>query len=148
MNAKGSGRQPAGESTLSIISVGTTVSGDIDCGGVLKIEGRLDGSVRRARQVMLANDGAIHGDIVAAEVVLGGVIDGTVTASERLELQPTAVVNGDINTKSIIVMEGARINGSLKMTDASGAGRPTDPVGAPENRGGRPLSAFTPSPRQ
>lgn len=116
----------AAENTLSIISSGTTVSGDIECGGVLKVEGRVDGSVRLARQVMLAKEGTIHGDVSAQEVVVGGVIDGSVTATERLELQTTAVVNGDITTKSIVVMEGARINGAVRMTDLALVGRPED----------------------
>lgn len=114
------------ENTLSIISAGTTVSGDIECSGVLKVEGRVDGSVRRARQVMLAKEGSIHGDVTAQEVVVGGVIDGAVTATDRLELQSTAVVNGDIMTKSIVVMEGARINGVVKMTELALVGRPED----------------------
>jgi cytoskeletal protein CcmA (bactofilin family) len=111
------GPRSSGEATLSIISAGTVVSGDIECGGVLKVEGRVNGSIRRARQLMLAKEGAISGDVMASEVVVGGVIDGNVSASERLELQTTAVVNGDIATKSIVVMEGARINGSVKMTE-------------------------------
>jgi cytoskeletal protein CcmA (bactofilin family) len=113
----------AGANTLSIISAGTTVSGDIECTGVLKVEGRIEGSVKRARQVMLAKEGAIHGDVDAHEVVVGGLIDGNVVASERLELQTTAVVNGDITTRSIVVMEGARINGGVRMTELALVGQ-------------------------
>jgi cytoskeletal protein CcmA (bactofilin family) len=134
---RGTTRGAGGETTLSIISAGTTVSGDIQCGGVLKVEGRVDGSVRKARQVMLAKDGAIHGDVVADEIVVGGVVDGNVTAGDRLELQPTAVVNGDIATKSIVVMEGARINGSVKMTEIALMGRAGEQRDAREARGGR-----------
>lgn len=114
------------ETTLSIVSAGTVVSGDIECSGILKVEGRVDGSVRRARQVMLAKEGAIRGDVTAQEVVVGGTIDGNVTASDRLELQTTAVVNGEITTKSIIVMEGARINGGVKMTELALVGTAAD----------------------
>lgn len=122
--ARGSAaRGAASESALSIIAAGTTITGDIECAGVLKIEGRIDGSVRQARQIMLARDGSIHGDATAAEVVVGGTIDGNVHASDRLELQSTAVVNGDITTKSIVVMEGARINGGVKMTEIALMGR-------------------------
>ena len=113
----------AGETTLSIVSAGTTVSGDIACAGVLKVEGQIDGSVRQARQVMLAKGGAIRGDVNAHEIVVGGLVDGNVAAADRLELQPTAVVNGDIVTKSIVVMEGARINGTVKMTELALVGR-------------------------
>lgn len=116
----------AAESTLSIVSAGTVISGDVSCTGVLKVEGQINGSVLKARQVMLAKDGAIRGDVTAHEIVLGGVVDGNVTAADRLELQPTAVVNGDIATKSIVVMEGARINGSVKMTELALVGRATD----------------------
>jgi cytoskeletal protein CcmA (bactofilin family) len=110
-------RAQGAESMLTIIAAGTTISGDIECAGVLKVEGTIDGSVRLAKQVMLTREGAIHGDVTAQEVVVGGVIDGNVHASDRLELQWSAVVNGDIGTKSIVVMEGARINGVVKMTE-------------------------------
>jgi cytoskeletal protein CcmA (bactofilin family) len=125
-----SGARPSGrtgnETTLSIISAGSTITGDIACTGVLKVEGQIDGSVRQARQVMLAKDGAIRGDVTAHEIVVGGVVDGNVTAADRLELQPTAVVNGDIATKSIVVMEGARINGTVKMTELAIVARSSD----------------------
>ncbi len=125
-NAVRGGRGSGGENTLSIVAAGTTVSGDVECSGVLKVEGCVNGSVRRARQVMLAREGAIHGDVTANEVVVGGLIDGAVTAAERLELQSSAVVNGDISTRSIVVMEGARINGAVKMTELSLVGRGDD----------------------
>lgn len=116
----------AGETTLSIVSAGTVITGDLSCTGVLKVEGEINGSVLKARQVMLAKGGAIRGDVTAHEIVLGGVVDGNVTAADRLELQPTAVVNGNIGTKSIVVMEGARINGAVKMTELALVARATD----------------------
>ncbi len=110
-------RAPGAESMLTIVAAGTTITGDIACAGVLKVEGIIEGSVHEARQVLLAREGAIHGNVAAQEVVVGGVIDGNVVASERLELQSSGVVNGDITTKSIVMMEGARINGVVKMTE-------------------------------
>jgi cytoskeletal protein CcmA (bactofilin family) len=137
---KPTGRASQAETSLSIISAGTTISGDISCGGVLKVEGRIEGSVLEARQVMLAKEGAIQGGVAAHEIVVGGVIDGNVTASDRLELQSSAVVNGDITTKSIVVMEGARINGGVKMTEialVNGQGEARTGREAREARGGR-----------
>ena len=134
-SGRGAARGTTNETTLSIISAGTTVTGNVDCGGVLKVEGRIAGGVLRARQVMLAKEGSIEGDVSAQEVVVGGVIDGRVVASERLELQTTAVVNGDISTKSIVVMQGARINGAVKMTDLSLVGRQEQ---GSESRGSQP----------
>ena len=107
------------EVPLSIIAAGMRIVGDVETAGVVKVDGRIDGSVNGARQVLLGRGASIHGAVVADEVVIGGVVDGGILATERLELQGTAVVNGDINTRSIVVLEGARINGTVRMSDAN-----------------------------
>lgn len=108
----------AAEVPLSIIASGMTIVGDVETAGVVKVDGRVDGSVNGARQVLLGRGASIRGSIVADEVVIGGVVEGGIVAGERLELQGTAVVHGDIETKSIVVLEGARINGNVVMRDA------------------------------
>ncbi|MBI3504571.1 MAG: polymer-forming cytoskeletal protein [Proteobacteria bacterium] len=111
------GRAAAPEGTLSILAAGMRITGDLETAGTLKIDGRIDGSVTGARQVMLGRGGAIRGNVIAEEIVIGGTVDGNVQAATRLELQGSAIVNGDIETKSIVVLEGARINGGVKMSD-------------------------------
>jgi cytoskeletal protein CcmA (bactofilin family) len=106
-----------GEAMLSIIASGMTIIGDIESAGIIKIDGRVDGSVTGARQVLLGRGGSINGNIVADEVVIGGSVRGALTVRERLELQGTAAVVGDIETRSIVVIEGARIDGTVRMAD-------------------------------
>ena len=108
---------------LSVIASGMRIVGDVESSGVIKVDGRIDGSVTQARQVLLGRGATIKGSIIAEEVVIGGTVEGGIRASERLELQASALVNGDIETKSIVVLEGARINGAVRMSDlASGRG--------------------------
>jgi cytoskeletal protein CcmA (bactofilin family) len=114
---KGDTRAGGIETALSIIAAGMRIMGDIETNGTLKIDGRVDGSVIGARQLMLGRQGAIHGNVHAGEVVIGGAVDGAITADERLELQGSAIVNGDIETKSIVVLEGAKINGAVRMQE-------------------------------
>lgn len=114
---KGDARGSLPEAALSIIAAGMRITGDIETSGTLKIDGRVEGSVIGAKQMMLGRSGAIHGNVHAGEVVLGGTVDGAIVADERLELQGSAVVNGDIDTKSIVVLEGARINGAVRMQE-------------------------------
>lgn len=104
---------------LSIIATGMRIVGDVETAGVVKVDGRVDGSVNGARQVLLGRGASIHGSIIADEVVVGGLVEGGIVAAERIELQSSAVVHGDIETKSIVVLEGARINGTVVMRDAS-----------------------------
>ncbi len=119
---KSEGRaEAAGEGAMSIIALGMTVTGDMDCNGVLKIEGTLVGNVKGARQLLLGRQGEVRGDVTAREVVLGGRVQGSVFAAERVEVQGTSIVVGDIHTKSIVVLEGGKINGSVRMDEAGGA---------------------------
>lgn len=115
------GINAAGDSPLSIISAGMTVTGNIESTGVLKIEGRIEGSIRGARQVLLGRQGEVKGDIYAQEAVIGGRVEGIVRTSDRVEVQGSATVVGDIHTKTIIVLEGAQINGQVRMSDGIGA---------------------------
>ena len=112
-----------GEGTLSIIAGGMRVIGDIETEGVIKIEGRVEGSIRAGRQVLIGRQGEVKGDITTREAVIGGKVQGTVSASERLEVQATSTIVGDINTKSIAVAEGGRINGTVRIADVSEVGQ-------------------------
>ena len=117
------GAAPQGEAAMSIVAAGMKITGDVETTGVLKIEGTLQGTVRSARQVLLGRQGEIKGDVNAREVVVGGRVDGSIRAVERVEVQGTSVVNGDIYTKSIVVLEGGKINGAVRMDEPVVGGR-------------------------
>jgi cytoskeletal protein CcmA (bactofilin family) len=65
-----------------------------------------------------------------AEAIVGGRIQGTVIASDRVEVQGGSTVQGDVTTRKLIVQEGGEINGLVRMTEtpASADTRPA-PVG-------------------
>jgi cytoskeletal protein CcmA (bactofilin family) len=108
------------DAILSIIAAGTRLVGDWEGPGLIKVDGRVEGSISGARQVIIGRDGAVQGNVNAGEVILAGTVDGSVLATDRVELQATAAVTGDVHTKAIVVHEGARINGTVHMGAASG----------------------------
>ena len=110
---------PSGEGSISIIAAGMKITGDIDTDGVVKVEGRVEGAIRAGRQVLIGRQGEVKGDISTREAVVGGKVHGTINAAERVEVQGTSTVIGDINTKAIAVIEGGRINGSIRITDTA-----------------------------
>jgi cytoskeletal protein CcmA (bactofilin family) len=110
---------PSPEAGLSVIAAGMKIVGDIESTGVVKIEGVVEGAIRGARQLLLGRQGTVHGDIRAHEVVIGGIVIGTIVADERVEIQGTSSVQGDIHTKTIVVLEGGVINGAVRMGDAA-----------------------------
>lgn len=107
---------------LSIVAPDLVVHGDLESGGVIKVEGRVVGGVRAAQQVLVAQGASIQGDVEAREAVIGGTIHGSIQASERVEVQPHAVVEGNITTRNLLIQEGGRVNGVVTMRpDAVGA---------------------------
>ena len=109
------------ESGLSVIAAGMKIVGDIESTGVIKVEGTIEGAVRGARQLLLGRQGVVRGDIHAHEAVIGGTVVGQIFAEERVEIQGTSSVQGDIHTKSIVVLEGGVINGTVRMGEAVAA---------------------------
>jgi len=116
--ARGASHGGGSSSSLSIIAAGTSIDGDIETEGVIRVEGRVEGSINAGRQVLIGRQGEVRGDITTREAVIGGTVQGTITASERLEVQSTSVIHGDINTRAIAVVEGGRINGTVRISDA------------------------------
>jgi cytoskeletal protein CcmA (bactofilin family) len=100
---------------FSIIASDMTVIGDLETEGVVRIEGRVRGTVRVGAQVLVAVGAVIEGDLHTQEAVVAGQVSGAIHARDRVELQATAVVSGDIHTARIAIVEGAKVSGEVKM---------------------------------
>jgi cytoskeletal protein CcmA (bactofilin family) len=109
------GRRPGTQQSLSIVAADLVVTGDLHAEGVIRIEGRVAGNVVSGHQILLSEGSVVEGDLRTREAVLGGEVHGNVVASERVEVQPTAAVHGDIVTPRLLIQEGGRVNGGVRM---------------------------------
>ena len=100
-----------------------TVVGDVVTEGTVRIEGRIQGTVRASKAVVIHKDGAVEGDIVTQDAVIGGRVRGTVVAETRLVLQATSDIEGQIHARAqhLHLEEGARFNGQIHMLDGGAA---------------------------
>ncbi len=114
--------------TLSILAAGTRIKGEVAVEGVIKIEGTVEGTVRAQGQVLVAKGGVVEGDIYARQAIIGGEARGGVYADERVEVQATSTVNGDITTPQITVLEGGKINGNIRMENPHAFAKKPAPV--------------------
>lgn len=100
---------------LSIVARDLTVTGDLEAAGVIRIEGRVLGNVQAGDQVLLSEGAVIEGNVSTREAVIGGRVHGSIAASERIELQAEAVVEGDLFTPRLLIQEGGKVNGGVRM---------------------------------
>ena len=120
----------------SVIDAQMSVEGDVDTEGTLRIDGRLRGDVRRADVLVLAAGASIVGSVSAREVIIGGSITGNVTATQRVELQQSGAVAGDIEAGAIMIQEGGKVDGRMSIHPISSALRTSEgaPAAAPQFR--------------
>jgi len=103
----------SGAQGCSVLAAGLTVIGDIETAGTVRIDGRLEGSIRRAGSIIIGVDAVVQGNVSAREVVVGGTVEGNINAVDRVELQPTSVVTGDVEANAVLIQEGATLRGRM-----------------------------------
>jgi cytoskeletal protein CcmA (bactofilin family) len=123
-------RLVSGESAISIIGPGMHVQGDLITDGTIRVEGRITGTIRAGKAVVLGKDAEVLGDIFTQDAVIGGRVSGTLVAESRLELQSTSVVDGTIRACAAHLQldEGARFNGQVEMIDGRSATQALPPA--------------------
>ena len=99
----------------NVIGKGTTIEGNIETFGNIRIEGRIIGHIKSKAKIALGNSSHVDGNITAQNADVEGGVKGKIEISEVLVLKATAVVHGDISTGKLVVEPGAVFNGSCKM---------------------------------
>ena len=110
-----------GESSMSIIGPGMNIVGDLVTDGTVRVEGRIEGTVRAGKAVVIGKGGEVVGDVLTQDAVIGGRVRGTVVAESRLELQASSDIEGQIRARAahLQLEEGARFNGQIQMLDGT-----------------------------
>jgi cytoskeletal protein CcmA (bactofilin family) len=91
--------------------------------GAFSIAGRVGGAVRAA-EVEVRRGGFVVGTVTAERAVVHGRVGGGIVARDRLALEETAEVEGDIQARRLAMKDGARFDGKVRMNEAPARERP------------------------
>lgn len=101
----------------SLIGAGTIIEGDLNFSGGMRIDGQVSGNVvatpGKPSTLVLSELAKINGNVNVTHLVVNGVINGAVSASEYLELQSKSKVTGDVSYHAIEIQLGAVVDGRL-----------------------------------
>ena len=81
----------------------------------LKINGEFTGSLETQGMLSIGSAAVIAANITGENIVVAGKVDGDIIAVKMLTLMPTAVLNGNISTPKLNIVEGAIFQGKCKM---------------------------------
>jgi cytoskeletal protein CcmA (bactofilin family) len=104
---------------INLIGVGTTITGDIESTGDIRIDGSLVGNLNTKGKLVIGEPGKVKGEIICKNADLSGIIEGKITVSELLTLKLTARITGDIITNRLTVEPGAVFTGTCNMSKSS-----------------------------
>jgi cytoskeletal protein CcmA (bactofilin family) len=99
----------------TLIGNSVTIRGDITSDENLQIEGVVDGSIESNNDVVVGHEGRVNATIRAVNIVIQGRVIGDVSASNRVELAPSALLQGNIRSPKLSIAETAKFKGSVDM---------------------------------
>jgi cytoskeletal protein CcmA (bactofilin family) len=113
--------QPSG----GIVTSSLVIKGEIRGREDLYIDGEVQGSIHLADgRVTVGPHGKISADVDAREIVIRGIVKGSLRGRDRVEVGRTGDIRGDITTLRIAIEEGAQIHSKVEITRGEDS-RPT-----------------------
>lgn len=107
---------------------GVKIDGKIETAGTFRIDSVMKGTLVSEDTLILGEHAIVEGEIHGNRIVVSGRFDGTIRAKGRVEIQPSAIVTGEIHSPCVIVEAGAIFDGHCHMPAPA---EPAKPVTIP-----------------
>lgn len=99
----------------TIIGPSVKVEGNFTGEGNVIVEGVLNGTLKTNHSLKVGNNAKIKADIEAHNAFIAGEVKGNVKIKEKTILTSSGKIMGNLETKLLVVEEGALINGKCVM---------------------------------
>jgi cytoskeletal protein CcmA (bactofilin family) len=111
--APGAGSSRSGS---CVIGPKTHLKGEVGGDEDVVVEGVVEGQVRISRDLRVSPGGVVRASVEAQSVIVSGEVVGDCVASQRVEIQSTGRLTGNIRAPRIVIAEGALFKGTSDMT--------------------------------
>ncbi len=103
------------DQAISLIGEGISVEGTLKLQDhVLRLDGRLEGKIIGQGTLIMGEKGLLQGEIYVGRLILGGRVEGRVTAQEGIHITPTGKLFGAAQTSQLVIDEGGILEGESK----------------------------------
>jgi len=120
---------------MANIGKSITIKGDLSGNEDLQIDGTVEGRIDLPNnQLTIGAEGRVKAEVHAKAVVVIGHVTGNLSAADRIQVEQTGIVDGDVKAPRLVIQEGAMLNGSVEMgsgASSSSASAPSKPSVAP-----------------
>ena len=97
---------------FSILGPKCVMKGEFHMSGLVNISSDVDGKlfVEKEGKVFIEKQAHFKGDIKCLDIEIYGTFTGNIESSGTVIIQPSAVVNGQINASKLSIYPGAEVN--------------------------------------
>ena len=123
------------DGTLSgFVGSGTAITGEATFKSLLRIDGKFSGRIASPTGTLIVGaGGVVDANIEVSIATIQGTVNGDIIATQRIELGRAGKLNGNIQTPSLMIEQGAVFEGSSKMIQQKAASEKPARVERKEN---------------
>ena len=108
---------PGVGSLTAFMDRGSSFEGKLSFKDTVRIDGSFQGEIESENTLIVGESGEVQATIRSQIVVVCGEVEGDVFAGRQVVIQKTGRLVGAIETPSLIVEEGAVLDGPVKMVN-------------------------------
>lgn len=99
----------------TIIGKGTRVEGSMEVSQSLRIDGAFKGQLKASDTLIVGSTGELTGvEVSVKNAIIGGTVKGNVTAANKVTLESSSRLEGDLTAKLLVIEEGALFTGNCR----------------------------------
>lgn len=100
----------------AFVGSGTDIIGQVSFNSMLRVDGHFSGRISSAGGTLIvAAGGRVDAKIAVAVAKIHGIVTGEIVATDRIELGRASKLTGNIQAPTLIVEQGAVLDGNCKM---------------------------------
>jgi len=103
-----------------VIGSRVQLKGELSGSEPVVVEGSIEGSVRLTAELRVAPGGTVKADVSAHTLVVAGEVVGDCQATERVVIEASGRLTGNIKAPRIVIAEGATFRGTSDMSPRAG----------------------------
>lgn len=108
----------------TLLGKGSEFEGKLTFEGQVRIDGKFSGQIFTKDTLVIGEGARVNAEINAGTVIVNGLVEGNIRATQLIELHTPGRVKGNLETPALSVDKGVMFEGSCKM-ESMGKTTPT-----------------------
>ncbi len=110
----------------TLLGKGSEFEGKLTFEGQVRIDGKFSGQIFTKDTLVIGEGARVNAEINAGTVIVNGLVEGNIRATQLIELHTPGRVKGNLETPALSVDKGVMFEGSCKMESmGKGSSTPT-----------------------